>query len=240
MFLRPRLNLGRPKKSSGILPTDLDNLDYWHDANDASTFSLSGSEVITWFDKNPTSNIDVTSSAGTRPSRVSDGSDFAVDYNGVNHHLDITGISISMVNATFFAVIKSDNIALSSDLFFTMRGVGEIFDLRINSNNYRVINRSSAGSSLDALISGDNNRTALIVNYSSSGTGDITDDEGVTANDSDVGTIITPATSLIYGAGSTSGGSAWAGLTYEMGMYSVEHSAADRTALMNYLRAKWI
>jgi hypothetical protein len=103
--LQSNLYLGHPfryaaptTQSTNFNPTMLNNLTLWLDAADSNAFSLSGSSVATWFDKSPYRNDVSQATAGSRPTRVAYGSNYAVNFDGTDDFLT-TGKAIS----NFFA-----------------------------------------------------------------------------------------------------------------------------------------
>lgn len=88
------------------------NLTAWWDASDATTFTLSGSDVVEWLDKGPFGRDWVTVT-GT-PQRVALGGLHAVTFDGVNDGFEETSDFMSDAAAsgsglTLYAVVAFDN-----------------------------------------------------------------------------------------------------------------------------------
>jgi hypothetical protein len=106
--MSPRLL--RPRAAGGFSPKNISGLVAWFDAEDVSTFTLSGSDVSEWRDKSGNGYAVAQSDSNNRPARTGTvGGRACIDFDGTNDRLstDDTGLGTAMSGdkaATVFVV----------------------------------------------------------------------------------------------------------------------------------------
>jgi hypothetical protein len=83
--------------TTAFQPTMLQNLTMWLDASSSNNFSLTGSSVNTWFDNSGLSNNMTQATAASKPTFITYGSSYAVDFDGTD---DFLGSALN-INALF-------------------------------------------------------------------------------------------------------------------------------------------
>jgi hypothetical protein len=117
-------------------PTSIGGLALWLDANDATTLTLSGSNVSQWSDKSGTSNHAVQATASNRPTYATDSGYPAVAFSGSAQYLFGTNPLLTSTSMSMFIVHRTTNTSATQYVFFDYKV--------INSNYVQFLNVSGS------------------------------------------------------------------------------------------------
>jgi len=167
--------------SSSVTPIDLQppltNLFAWYDSSDASTITLSGSNITQWNDRSGNAKHATQSTASFQPTIVSSGLNGknTILFDGTNDMFNIANTTTLANNFAIFAVVKSNflNSITGSSIIGSDDGG---FSWYIQKNNYRLnVDKTAQASMLadgNILATSENNlwrQTSLVWSGTSSG-----------------------------------------------------------------------
>lgn len=221
-----------------FLPTDLANLEFWYDAQDASTFTLDGSDVDQWDDKSINGFDLAQGTTANKPTKTTDSGFDSVLFDGTDDVLSATGISFSITAMTEIMVCR---IIANGDAFRLRTSANQnTLQGNVTTSLARRSNQVSAGSTLSVSFSRtmtDFNYT--ILDFANSSDGDLQDDLANSANDADVGTTQSPVTQIYLGAASASAAIPCNLHVMEWFGYSDRKSSGDITTIKSHLSTKY-
>ena len=231
------------------IPTDIANLGLWLDADDASSFTLTGTDVDQWNDKSGNSRHVVQATPANKPSRLVFDGRYGLFFNGTSDQLT-SSTTYSFTEAvtgkwTSFAVFRPNIVSgvrsiLDMDnetarLAQNIRANGTIIDgLAFNTGGTAYTDTyPSAGIAIGYTYIASVVRGATTIETFLNGASN-----GTTAT---AGTVATTASAVRVGA--HQGGSPsqfFSGYILEVIHYNAELSSGDRAAIELYLRNKWV
>lgn len=176
MAMSPRLL--RPL-ASGFNPKSIAGLQAWFDADDASTFTLTGTDVSEWRDKSGNGFAVSQSTGADQPNRTGTvGGRATVDFNGTSDHLFSDGTGLS----TFFSGDQSLTCFCVGEMHtaaeIAINSLGTWFSLGSSSSGtpFAYMRSNGADGSYQLQIRNDANSSAGAITAAGLGpTGDGTD-----------------------------------------------------------------
>lgn len=103
-------------------PSDLVGLSLWLDAADATTLTLSGSDVSTWVDKSSVANSYTQSTSGNMPSYSLDSTygAYGVFFDGVNDNLVPVNNSLRSLNSSNWTIFYVSRLTGTTDNYMSI------------------------------------------------------------------------------------------------------------------------
>jgi len=245
---------GTPTEAAAFAPSDISGLYLWLDASDATTITLSGSDVTAWSDKSTGGNSLV--SDGNPPALLTADQNGlnGIDFDGTERLIDTTPNSnLSGQNQlAIFAIANNTSSTTSRSLIsiwndsesaacwsLGKRNVTEevhwlISLLGTDSNARQAGNMGTAG--VAHFIGGDYSRSSIVSQL------DVYDNDTVGENATADSPLHNSAAALCIGGvedNSTYGLANFIGTVYEIVVYNALITGTDFTNLKSYLINKW-
>ena len=244
-------NIDRPSNQRTFSPPSISGCLLWVDSNQPATITHSGGAISQWDDLSGNNHHLTQSTSAYKPVYSQSIADSYVSFSGVNQVLGnqaSTLINASDGDNTIFVVFKSDNTTTSTR-GETIAGIcnraQQLYGININNS----VSGAGGSSFMNKSSQDYGNRVSIIpsttkqvvIGTRSSVTREIFDQDGNT--DSDNNSSNTAQDTFVVGATwdgtSRSPVADYSGKVYEVIVYGVKLTEAQRNQVQNYLQTKW-
>ena len=232
-------------------PIDMDGCALWLDAYDATTLTLSGSNVSQWSDKSGTSNHAVQATASNRPTYATDSGYPAVAFSGSAQYLFGTNPLLTSTSMSMFIVHRTTNTSATQYVFFDYKVIGSNYVQFVNvSGSYsgNITYAQSPYTDKGFTYSSTTNRTMTsFVDSPTNTTSNFYANGALVSTTLTSGGVSNVATDAVgYGIGvfrqnltTAYGASYFQGYIYEIIVYLTELTFSQRQQVETYLVSKW-
>jgi len=248
-FTHPFYSIGPGLRT--FRPIDIDGCALWLDANDATTFTLSGSNITSWNDKSGTANHAVQGTASNRPTYATDSGYPAVAFSGSAQYLFGTNPLLTSTSMSMFIVHRTTNTSATQYIFFDYKVIGSNYVQFVNvSGSYsgNITYAQSPYTDKAFTYSSTSNRTMTSFVDSPTNTTSNFHANGslvsTTLTNGGISNVATDAVGYALGAfrqnlTTAYGGSYFQGYIYEVIVYPSALTTAQRQQVEGYLAKKW-
>ncbi len=230
--------------AASFLPTDIADLEFWFDADDASTITETSGDVSQWDDKSGNGNNVVQATGAAQPTTSTINGNASLLFDGTDDRLRDSSATVGVDPISFAIVFTPTTVTGTGDDAFRLRdGSTNRVSFRRNDNDLNHFHDALTGPDINLALSNNltANTTAWVIcrmDDSGGADSDVLDDQDNSASVAGP-TALQPSITDINIGGNADGGSAWAGHIHEVIVYNRFLTNTERTDLGNYLNAKW-